>query len=635
MKNYYYRVQELTSAGIHLALFLVVFFLAFVFRFEFAIPAYYWRIFLETLPIVLLIKFSVFYFFAAYKSSWRYPGIYDLVNIIKASFISTLVLGLLFYLFFLNDPTPFPRSIIILDLLLTTMIVGGARLFMRIVREEFSGIFTRTGPGRRVVIVGAGNAGESLIREIKKYPELNYQAVAFVDDNPGKVNSFIHGIRIYGPVSSLADIAAEVGGEEVLIATPSATGEQMRRIVKYCEEAGKPFRTIPSLDRLIDGRITVSKLREVQIEDLLRREPVRLDMRSIERFLSGRSVLVTGAGGSIGSEICRQVMRFGPRILVMLDQAESALFEIERELIKYVEVPGRLSAKVGDVYDQGCLDLLFSRHHPEVIFHCAAYKHVPLMEFNVREALRNNVLGTRCLAQTAIEFGAETLVFISTDKAVNPSSVMGASKRLAEKYLQHLSGQAPTKFVVVRFGNVLGSQGSAVEIFKKQIAEGGPVTITHPEMRRYFMTIPEASQLVLQAASIGKGGEVYFLDMGEPILILDLARDLIRLSGLKPEEDIPIVITGTRPGEKLFEELRFVDENMLRTEHEQIYQVRMNGRPSEKLEPALNELESHLLNLADEDQLRSWLGTMVAEYKGWGNPRTEGGIKKEQVHGRP
>lgn len=624
MKRSYYRIQELTSAAIHLALFFIIFFMAFLFRFEFSIPADYWKIFLQTLPVLLMVKLGVFYFFAVYKSSWRYPGIYDLVNIIKASFVSTLMLGLLFYLFFINDPVPFPRSVIILDLLLTIMIAGGARLFMRIVREEFTGIFSRSGPGRRVVIVGAGNAGETLIREIKKYTELNYQAVGFVDDNPGKINSRIHGVRVYGPISKLPDIVAQLGVEEILIATPSASGEQIRRIVNYCDETGKPFRTIPGLDRLIDGRVTVNKLREVQIEDLLRREPVRLDMKSIERFLTGRSVLVTGAGGSIGSEICRQVMRFGPRVLIMLDQAESALFEIERELIRYVEVPGRLVAKIGDVYDRGCLELIFPQYHPEVVFHCASYKHVPLMEFNVREALRNNLLGTRCLAQTAREFGVESLVFISTDKAVNPSSVMGASKRLAEKYLQHISGQSPTRFVMVRFGNVLGSQGSAVEIFKKQIAEGGPVTITHPEMRRYFMTIPEASQLVLQAAAIGKGGEIYFLDMGEPILILDLARDLIRLSGLKPEVDIPIVVTGTRPGEKLFEELRFEDENMLRTEHEQIYQVKMNGRSSENLELALEELERHLLNQADDDRLRNWLGGMVPEYTGWGNSRIKG-----------
>jgi len=613
-----FKYQEAISALIHLTLFALIFFLAFLSRFELDIPEGYFKIMLRTLPLVVLIKFGFFYFFAVYKSSWRYPGVYDLVNIIKASTISTMVLGLFLYFFFIYEQTAFPRSIVILDWLLTIMLIGGTRLFTRIMREEFSGMLSRTGPGRRVVIVGAGDAGESLIREIKKYSELNYQAAAFADDNPVKINTSIHGIKVYGPLSNLPEIVQASEAEEILIATPSATGEQMRRIVKFCEETGKPFRTIPSLDRLIDGRVTVSKLREVQIEDLLRREPVKLDTLSIERFLTGKTVLVTGAGGSIGSEICRQVMRFGPRVLVMLDQAESALFEIERELVKYIELPGRLVAKVGDIYDQGCLDLLFGAYHPQVIFHCAAYKHVPMMEFNIREALRNNVLATRMLARTANKFEVQTLVFISTDKAVNPSSVMGASKRLAEKYLQHASQNCKTRFVMVRFGNVLGSQGSAVEVFKKQIAEGGPITVTHPEMRRYFMTIPEAAQLVLQASSIGQGGEVYFLDMGEPILILDLARDLIRLSGLKPEDDIPIVFTGMRPGEKLFEELRLIDENMLRTEHRQIFQVKMNGRLIENLDSVLDQMETGLLDRNDEDALRRWLGTMVVEYKSWG-----------------
>jgi len=613
------KYRELISGLIHLALFIIIFLLAFLFRFEFKIPPNYWAIFMKTLPVAVLLKLVFFYFFAVYKSSWRYPSIYDLVNIAKASTASTLALSLILYLFFVYQKTPFPRSIIIMDWILTVMSIGGAKFFLRMAREELSGILTRTGPGRKVVIVGAGDAGESLIREIKKYPTLNYEVVGFVDDDPSKINTSLHGVRIFGPIPNLPRVAQALGVEEILIAIPSASGDKMRRIVGYCEDTNKPFRTIPSLDRLIDGRITVSKLREVQIEDLLRREPVRLDMQSIEDFLTGRSVLVTGAGGSIGSEICRQVQRFGPRTLLMMDQAESALFEIERELIKLVDVSGRLAAKVGDIYDVGCLEQIFGQYRPEVIFHCAAYKHVPLMEFNIREAIRNNILGTRLLARTAIKSGTESFVFISTDKAVNPTSVMGASKRLAEKYLQQISNDSKTRFVIVRFGNVLGSQGSAVEIFKKQIAEGGPLTVTHPDMRRYFMTIPEASQLVLQAAAIGRAGEVYFLDMGEPIRILDLARDLIRLSGLKPDEDIKIVFSGTRPGEKLFEELRFVDEGMLRTEHEKIYQVRMNGNFQPNLEPSLEEIEQRIMRGAEEEQLRDWLGTMVNEYKVWGN----------------
>jgi len=618
------KYGELFSALLHIAFFVAIFFLTFFFRFEFRIPPYYMTVLVITLPAVVIVKFVVFYFFAAYKSSWRYPGIYDLVNIIKAGSISTLILGLLIYFFFVYEEARFPRSIVILDWLLTIIMLGGAKLFLRIVREEFSGIFSRTGPGRKMLIIGAGNAGESLIREIKKYPDMNYQVVGFVDDAPGKINTFMHGIKVFGPIEKLPELAEELAVDEILIAIPSASGDKIRRIVRYCEESGRPFRTIPSLDRLIDGRITVSKLREVQIDDLLRREPVRLDTGKIEDYLTGRSVMVTGAGGSIGSEICRQVMRYGPRILIMVDQAESAIFDIERELFKYIDLPGRLAAKIGDICDEGTLNRIFTQHRPEVIFHCAAYKHVPLMEYNVREAIRNNVLGTRLLAQTAMKFGVESLVFISTDKAVNPSSVMGASKRLAEKYLQLISSHSKTRFVIVRFGNVLGSQGSAVEIFKRQIAEGGPVTVTHPEMRRYFMTIPEASQLVLQAATIGKGGNIYFLDMGEPIKILDLARDLIRLSGLKPDEDIQIIFSGTRPGEKLFEELKFSDEGMNHTEHEKIYQVKMNGKVPDNLEPALEDLQNRLLNQSDDDKLRDWLENMVGEYKVWGTSPKQG-----------
>ncbi len=321
-----------------------------------------------------------------------------------------------------------------------------------------------------------------------------------------------------------------------------------------------------------------------------------------------------GAAGSIGSEICRQVINFGPRTLVMLDQAETALFQIERELAHYVEMPGRIAAKIGDICDEGALSQLLSQYQPEVIFHCAAYKHVPLMEFNIREAIKNNIIGTKTIARLAHRFGVQSLVFISTDKAVNPSSVMGASKRAAEKYLQLLSGNSKTRFVMVRFGNVLASQGSVVEIFRKQIMEGGPVTVTHPEMRRYFMTIPEASLLVLQAASIGKGGEIFLLDMGEPIRILDLAKDLIHLSGLKPDEDIQIIFSGIRPGEKLFEELRFKDEDLIPTEHNKIFQLKINNGINEETRIGLEDLSPRFVDALSEQELRGWLGKVVPEY---------------------
>ncbi len=614
--RFWAKYREEISGLIHLILFVIIFVLAFLFRFEFNIPESYKQLLIRSIGVVVLFKFLVFHLFKIYRGSWRYPSIYDLSNIIKASTISTMGVGLLIYLLYVRHG--FPRSIVLMDWIMTIMIVGGVRFSIRLFREELSGLFTKSTDGKRVLIIGAGNAGESLVREIKKYPELHYQVVGFVDDNPAKIGSHLHGVKIYGPISSLPELAESLNVDEILIAIPSATGKQMRRIVQFCEEAGKPFRTMPSLDRLIDGRVTVSKLREVQIEDLLRREPVNLDTDAIEQFLTGRTVLVTGAGGSIGSELCRQIIRFGPKSLIMLERAETALFEIERELEQTTELPGRIIARVGDICDRRCLELIFSQYKPEVVFHCAAYKHVPLMEFNIREALKNNVLGTKILARTAEAFGVESFVFISTDKAVNPSSVMGASKRLAERYLQYISRFSRTRFIIVRFGNVLGSQGSVVEIFRRQIEQGGPITITHPDMKRYFMTIPEAAQLVLQASAIGKGGEVYFLDMGEPVKIIDLARDLIKLSGLKPDEDIEIVFTGIRPGEKLFEELRFEGEDMLQTSHNKIYQVRMNGEFSQDLEKELIMLEQELENSSNEDELKEILSRLVPEYRAWG-----------------
>jgi len=616
MKRFLIKYREPISGLIHLALFAIIFLLAFLFRFEFRIPPNYQALLLKTILPVILLKFVIFYLFAVYKSSWRYPSISDLSNIIQASFASTMGAGLLIYLFYVRHG--FPRSVIIMDFIMTVLTIGGIKFSFRIFQEEFLRTFSRQGPAKRVLIIGAGNAGESLAREIRKSPQLNFQVVGFVDDDRAKINSYLHGIKIYGPISELPELAQNLQVDEILIAIPSASGKQMRRIVGFCEETGKPFRTMPGLDRLLDGRVTVNKLKEVDIEDLLRREPVKLDTNAIEHFLSGKVVLVSGAGGSIGAEVCRQVLRFAPKMLVMVERGETALFEIERELAQKTEMPGRIVALIGDVCDREGMEQIFARYQPEVIFHCAAYKHVPLMEFNVREAIKNNVLGTRVVAQLAEGFDAESFVFISTDKAVNPSSVMGASKRLAEQYIQYLSRYSSTRFVIVRFGNVLGSQGSVVEIFQKQIREGGPITITHPEMKRYFMTIPEAVQLVLQASAIGEKGEIYLLDMGEPIKILDLAKDLIHLSGLNPSEDIEIVFTGIRPGEKLFEELSFKNEDMIKTSHEKIYQLKMNGDFRIDLEKELTLLEEHLKKNDNQEELKAWLKRLIPEYQGWG-----------------
>jgi FlaA1/EpsC-like NDP-sugar epimerase len=614
MKELWLKYREEITGLMHLALFFIAYYLSFFLRFEFIIPDYYIDVFFRTVFIVMGVKFVVFAFFSVYKGSWRYIGFQDLVILGWASVVSSAVLGLIIYIFFVQQG--FPRSILILDFILTIAVVGGVRFSSRMLRETLSlAISPDRETLKNVFILGAGDAGESLARELRKYSNLNYKVVAFIDDDVNKIGSQIYGIPILGPISDLSTVASRYGVRDVFIAIPSASGETMRRIVTACEGANCTFKTIPSMDRLIDGRVTVTKLREIQIEDLLRREPVVLDSAAINRFLSGRAVLVTGAGGSIGSEICRQVLRFGPRSLVMVERGETALFEIENEL-KIAAFGDKLFPYIADICERPRMEEIFRKHLPDVVFHAAAFKHVPMMELNVSEAVQNNVFGTKVVADLLLETGGEAFVLISTDKAVNPTSVMGATKRVSEMYIQGIQQDVGPKFLAVRFGNVLDSTGSVIPVFKRQIQEGGPITVTHPEMRRYFMTIPEAAQLVLQAASIGKGGEILILDMGEPIRIIDLAKDLVRLSGLRPDEDIAIIYTGIRQGEKLFEELRLDDEEFDTTTHKQVFLVQSNGASNTEIQGIVKELQG-LCRGASEEVLRRKLMECVPEYKGW------------------
>lgn len=459
------------------------------------------------------------------------------------------------------------ESVLMLDLFTTIMLLSGLRLVIRLYHEEF--FAESKGVARRFLIVGAGNAGEALLREMMRRKDIQYDAVGFIDDDPAKYRMRIHGIPVLGTVEQLPQICQKNNVDEIAIAMPSATRKQLRRVVQICQGTKLRFTTVPSITDIASGKYKVSQIREVDINDLLGREVVKLDLEEIERFLRSKTILVTGAGGSIGSEMCRQVCAFGPQKLLLLEQAENPLFFIERELKKsHPNVP--MDAIICDITDRARVDQIFDEYKPEVVIHAAAHKHVPLMETNPGEAIKNNILGTMNIANASDRIKTENFVMISTDKAVNPTSIMGSSKRIAEMYIQDLNNTSPTHFVTVRFGNVLGSNGSVVPIFRKQIAEGGPITVTHPEMRRYFMTIPEASQLVLQAAAIGKGGEIFVLDMGEPVKIVDLARELITLSGFRPEEDIEIAFTGLRPGEKLFEELSIEGENMSPTKHPKI-----------------------------------------------------------------
>ena len=534
----------------------------------------------EQYPLLLIffviIKPIVFGLFKQYRGWWRYVGISDLAGIISASLVSTFIIVTLWFLMLNIGPVRrnlqgianTAQGIFILDMFTTILLLAGLRVVIRLYYEEFRTI--EGGRLRRFLIVGAGNTGEALLREVHRMSVAQYDVIGFIDDDPRKQGINIHGIPVLGDIEQLPLLCKEHNIEEIAIAMPSATHRQRRRVIQVFEEGTKiRFRTVPSITDIASGKLRVSQIRDVDINDLLGREAVRLDLDLIEVFARDKTVLVTGAGGSIGSEMCRQLCNFKPKLLLLIEQAENPLFYIERELhSKFPDVP--VKAVICDITDKIRVEEIFEKYRPQVVIHSAAHKHVPLMELNPSEAIKNNILGTRTVADAADRYGSTNFVMISTDKAVNPTSIMGSSKRIAEMYIQDLNKTSKTHFVTVRFGNVLDSEGSVVPIFRKQIAEGGPVTVTHPDMKRYFMTIPEASQLVLQAATMGKGGEIFVLDMGEPVKIVDLARELITLSGFRPDEDIEINFIGPRPGEKLFEELSIKGEDMQPTRHPKI-----------------------------------------------------------------
>ena len=523
----------------------------------------------------IIVKILIFGYFKQYQGWWRFVSISDLLAIVKASLVSTLILVVLWFSLLmaesvrikLRELTTISQAIFILDMFATIVLLGGLRMAVRLYHEEF--LAEQAGKMKRFLIVGAGNAGEALLRELHRMPIEQYDVIGFIDDDPAKQGMNIHNIPVLGKVDRLSEICREKNIEEIAIAMPSATAKQLRRVVQICEGAKVHFRTVPSVADIASGKYRVSQIRDVDINDLLGRETVHLDLDIIEQYLKDKIILVTGAGGSIGSEMCRQVCQFAPKLLLLLEQAENALFFIERELrSSFPKVSMELL--ICDITDKKRVEQIFEKFRPQVVIHAAAHKHVPLMEINPGEAIKNNVVGTRIAADAADKYRVGNFVMISTDKAVNPTSIMGSSKRIAEMYIQDLNKTSATHFVTVRFGNVLGSNGSVVPVFKNQIATGGPVTVTHPEMKRYFMTIPEASQLVLQAAAMGKGGEIFVLDMGEPVKIVDLAKELITLSGFRPGEDIEIVFIGIRPGEKLFEELSIKGEDMVPTRHAKI-----------------------------------------------------------------
>lgn len=544
------------------------FVLAYLVRLDFRLVDPYPRAISLLLLPLLLIKLTIFWRMGLFSGWWRYVSMSDLLAIFKANLLASA--AFVSYAAFFDRLQYTPRSVLVLDGIFCFLLMGGVRFVTRAFRENYLPMPLRQNICQlRVLLVGAGDAGQSIVREIRQNPRLPMNVIGIVDDDPYKQGVTFQGVKVLGKQADLERICQSKGIDEVIIAIPSATGAQIRSLVEKCQAAGVKFKTLPGVGDLIDGRVSVQSIREVSLEDLLGRDPVVLELERIRAYLKGKRVMVSGAGGSIGSEICRQIARFEPEKLILFDNAETPLFHIERELMaQHPDIP--LCPVIGDIRYRARVEAVFDNCRPEVIFHAAAYKHVPMMEHNPAEAVNNNIRGTQILADTAHEHGVETFVMISTDKAVNPTNVMGASKRAAELYVQALARTSRTRFVTVRFGNVLGSNGSVVPIFKEQISRGGPVTVTHPDVTRYFMTIPEASQLVLQAGSMGQGGEIMLLDMGEPVKIVSLAEELIKLSGLAPYEDIEIIFTGLRPGEKLYEELLLATEGVIPTAHASI-----------------------------------------------------------------
>jgi len=569
------------------AFFLIfAYLLAYLLRFEGEISYHEWDNFRFTIPYIVPFKLLIFISFGLYKGMWRYTGLVDLFNVLKATMTSSaiIILAILFIYRFEG----FPRSIFILDWILTFIFISGIRVAIRLFlfeRERGFSFFRQFvskqstnalgKPEKRLLIIGAGDAGEKMLREINDNPRLNYRVMGFLDDEPKKEGLKIHGIPVLGPTPRVIEMAARDEMDEILIAIPSASTNQMRAIIEACSATGLKFRTTPAIGELISGRVSFKTIREVSFEDLLGRDPVYLDSKSIGNYLTDKVVLVPGAGGSIGSELCRQISAFHPKSLVLLDKTENSLFHIEMEFRQsFPKVP--IIPVLGDVHNNGFLERLFATIRPQVVFHAAAFKHVPIVELNPWEGVFNNIIGTKNIVEASHHYGVERFVMISTDKAVRPVSVMGVTKRVAEMITSCYAVNQDTvnnggKFLSVRFGNVIGSEGSVIHLFKKQIERFGPVTVTHPEITRYFMTIPESCRLILQAGAIGEGGEIFVLDMGTPIKIVDMAQDLIRLSGFKPDLDIEIKFIGLRPGEKLHEELITEGEGIVRSAHAKIF----------------------------------------------------------------
>jgi FlaA1/EpsC-like NDP-sugar epimerase len=584
-----HRVWQLLADA---ALIALAWWLAFWLRFDKGVPAPYHRLMVDTILVVVAIKLTVFIVFGFYNRWWRYVSTRDMWGAGRGVTVACLVSDLVVYFAHPVKGFPLPRSVAVIDWLLLLAFVAGTRLIARSMIER-PGAASLIARGKEVIIVGAGDAAQLVIREMLKAPALGYTPIGLIDDDPRKKNLRLHGIRVLGTTDELRRILRDNAPDEVLIAIPSASGGTRQRVVEIAQDARVPVKTLPGLYELISGDLNLTgQIRPVQVEDVLGREPVEVDVRSIAQYLAGETVLVSGSGGSIGAELCRQIARVAPARLILVEQSESGLFDIERELIGERGFSA-VAPVLGDCGDRAKMSQVFERYRPTVVFHAAAYKHVALLEANPLEAVRNNTLATRVLADVAVDYGTRRFVLVSTDKAANPKNLLGQSKALCEWIVEAYGHreEIKTRFVAVRFGNVLNSSGSVIPIFRRQIEKGGPVTVTHPEMTRFFMTIPEAVSLIVQAGAIGGRGQVYVLDMGEPVKIMDVARNMIRLSGKAPETDVPITFVGVRPGEKLHEELWTEGETVGPTSHPKILRAARPPIDVEWLDQELEELE--------------------------------------------
>ncbi len=588
--------------------------LAYLVRFE----GFSWgpdqgRIAVVFLAVAIPVKILVFYAVGLYRRLWRYASVAELESLLLATAVAGIASSLLGAVVLPGlgaVPARVPLSVLFIDWCLTGAAVSLPRLLLRIAARRRNGV--QDASARRVLVAGAGSAGGTIVRQLLDHPELGLRAVGFVDDDSRKHGHRLHDLPVLGALADIPDIARQLGVDEVIIAMPTASGRVIREVVRAADLAEVKTRTVPGMVDILSGRVSITHLRQVEIQDLLRREAVKTDMEQVRALGTGETVLVTGAGGSIGSELCRQLGRLGPARIILLGHGENSIFAVMQEMTE--RFPNiRFEPVIAVVRDRDHLAQIFTRYDPYTVFHAAAHKHVPLMEANIGEAVTNNVLGTRNVVQLAAEGRVEHLVLISTDKAVRPTNVMGATKRVAEQLVQQTAESHNKNFVAVRFGNVLGSRGSVVPTFLRQIAEGGPVTVTHPEMRRYFMTIPESVQLVLQAGALGRGGEVFVLDMGEPVKIADLAADLIRLSGREPGKDIEIRFTGVRPGEKLYEELFFSAENAIPTDHPKVLRAKNAVLPV-----GISTVVEDLITAAQQgwpdEELRRFLKRLVPDF---------------------